>query len=235
MKYLVCNLKNKLNTMDIVKYNRRLGSINSNIKLVITPSYPFIPLFNKDGYSIGSQDITSFIDKTITGEVTGEQLKSFECKYVIVGHSERREYKKEINIDFINKITNATEVGMTVIYCIGEDKAAYEKGRTLEVLEKQISEVLNNVEVKNIIIAYEPVWAIGTGITPSLEEINDITSYIKDIIKDKYDTILPVLYGGSVTLNNIDKLKKTNVDGFLVGSASLDANNVKKMLEILEN
>ena len=124
---------------------------------------------------------------------------------------------------------------MTVIYCIGEDKATYEKGRTLEVLEKQISEVLNNVEVKNIIIAYEPVWAIGTGITPSLEEINDITSYIKDIIKDKYDTILPVLYGGSVTLNNIDKLKKTNVDGFLVGSASLDANNVKKMLEILEN
>ena len=235
MKYLVCNLKNKLNSLDIIKYNRNLGSIRSTSKLVVIPSYPFIPLFNKDGYSIGSQDITSFIDKTITGEVTGEQLKSLDCKYVIVGHSERREYKKEINIDFINKITNSQEAGLTIIYCIGESKTQRDTGHILDTIEHQISEVLNNVEVKNIIIAYEPVWAIGSGITPNVEEINDIVDYIKDIIKDKYDTILPVLYGGSVTINNIEELNKSNVDGFLVGSASLDANNVKKMLEIMEN
>ena len=236
MKYLVCNFKNKLVKDNIVRYNNRLSEIESKkVKLVIVPSLPFLAFFDKNGYSLGSQDISSFMDKTITGEVTGEQLKSLGVEYVIVGHSERREYKHEINIDFINKINNAIESGIKVIYCIGETLKDKEEGNTYIVLEKQISEVLNNVELKNIIIAYEPVWAIGTGITPKTKDICETVEFIKDIIDEKYDINIDVLYGGSVNPENIEELSSIkNVSGFLVGGASLKVTNVIDMLDILD-
>ena len=236
MKYFVCNFKNKLVKDDIVKYNNRISEIESKkVKLVICPSLPFLGFFDKNGYSIGSQDISSFMDKTITGEVTGEQLKSLGVEYVIVGHSERREYKHEINIDFINKINNAIENGIKVIYCIGETLKDKDEGNTYMILEKQISEVLNNVEVKNIIIAYEPVWAIGTGKVPSEKEIRDNIEFIKDIIEEKYDTRLDVLYGGSVNKDNIASINEIKcVDGFLVGGASTSIDSLESMLLEME-
>ena len=207
MKYLVCNFKNKLVKDDIVKYSNRLSEISAKkVKLVVVPSLPFLAFFDKNGYSIGSQDISSFMDKTITGEVTGEQLKSLGVEYVIVGHSERREYRHEINIDFINKINNAIYNDIKVIYCIGETLKEKEDGNTYMVLEKQISEVLNNVEIKNIIIAYEPVWAVGTGVKPKNKELKENIEFIKDIIEEKYDTKLEVLYGGSINTSNIGEL-----------------------------
>ena len=236
MKYFVCNFKNKLVKDDIVRYNNRLSEIESKkVKLVIVPSLPFLGFFDKNGYSIGSQDISSFMDKTITGEVTGEQLKSLGVEYVIVGHSERREYRHEINIDFINKINNAMENDIKVIYCIGETLKDKEDGNTYMVLEKQISEVLNNVEVKNIIIAYEPVWAIGTGRVPQEKEIRDNIEFIKDIIEEKYDTRLDVLYGGSVNKDNIASINEIKcVDGFLVGGASTSIDSLESMLLEME-
>ncbi len=236
MKYFVCNFKNKLVKDDIVRYNNRLSEIESKkVKLVIVPSLPFLGYFDRNGYSIGSQDISSFMDKTITGEVTGEQLKSLGVEYVIVGHSERREYRHEINIDFINKINNAMENDIKVIYCIGETLKDKEDGNTYMVLEKQISEVLNNVEVKNIIIAYEPVWAIGTGRVPQEKEIRDNIEFIKDIIEEKYDTRLDVLYGGSVNKDNIASINEIKcVDGFLVGGASTSIDSLESMLLEME-
>ena len=236
MKYFVCNFKNKLVKDDIVRYNNRLSEIESKkVKLVIVPSLPFLAFFDRSGYSIGSQDISSFMDKTITGEVTGEQLKSLGVEYVIVGHSERREYKHEINIDFINKINNAIESGIKVIYCIGETLKDKEDGNTYMVLEKQISEVLNNVEVKNIIIAYEPVWAIGTGRIPQVKEIKDTVEFIKDIIEENYDTRLDVLYGGSINKDNIASINAIKcVDGFLVGGASTSIDSLESMLLEIE-
>ena len=175
------------------------------------------------------------MDKTITGEVTGEQLKSLGAEYVIVGHSERREYRHEINIDFINKINNAMENGIKVIYCIGETLKDKDEGNTYMILEKQISEVLNNVEVKNIIIAYEPVWAIGTGKVPSEKEIRDNIEFIKDIVEEKYDTRLDVLYGGSVNKDNIASISAIKcVDGFLVGGASTSIDSLESMLLEME-
>ena len=236
MKYFVCNFKNKLVKDDIVKFNNRLSEIKVNkVKLVVAPSLPFLAFFDRNGYSLGCQDISSFMDKTITGEVTGEQLKSLGVEYVIVGHSERREYKHEINIDFINKISNAIDSGIKVIYCIGETLRDKEDGNTYMVLEKQISEVLNNVEVKNIIIAYEPVWAIGTGRTPQVKEIRDNIEFIKDIIEENYDTRLSVLYGGSVNKDNIVEINSIKcVDGFLVGGASTSIDSLESMLMEIE-
>lgn len=236
MKYFVCNFKNNLCKNHIIKYNRVLGEVKTNAKLIILPSDIFIPFFDKNGYSVGTQDLSSFIDKTVTGETTASQIKSMGADYVLVGHSERRIFKKEINIDFINKITSASDAGLTVIYAIGETKEDREKGDTYITLEKQISEVLNNVEIKNMIIAYEPVWAIGTGNVPTNYEILDVIDFIKDIIMEKYDKDLPVLYGGSVNKENIKTLLKLkNLDGFLVGGASLNPQDVLECLTVIDS
>lgn len=236
MKYLVCNFKNKLSKEECMRYNRIIKDETFKLNLVIMPSFPNISIFDSNEYSLGAQDISSIIDEKVTGEVTGEQLKSFGCSYVLVGHSERREFKKEINIDFINKITNAQSSGLNVIYCIGETIQEKEAGKTYDVLEKQISEVLNNVELKNIIIAYEPVWAIGSGKVPTNSLLQNNIEYIKDIIDEKYEQDIKVLYGGSITLENITDITRIDaVDGFLVGGASLNPNNVIEMAKILEN
>lgn len=235
MKYLVCNFKNKLLKDDIVKYNKSLVDIETKVKLVLCPPSIYLDMFDKSGYELGVQDISSFMDKTITGEIEATQVKSMGAKYVIVGHSERRIYRHEINIDFINKINNAVENGLNVIYCIGETLNEKENGRTYEVLEKQISEVLNNVEIKNIMIAYEPVWAIGTGKVPEADEIKENIKFINDIIMEKYEEKLDILYGGSVNDTNIGELCTIKgLNGFLVGGASLDPNKVKGMLIEME-
>lgn len=235
MKYLVCNFKNKLLKDDILKYNKSLVDIETKVKLVLCPPSIYLDMFDKSGYELGVQDISSFMDKTITGEIEATQVKSMGAKYVIVGHSERRIYRHEINIDFINKINNAIENGLNIIYCIGETLNEKENGRTYEVLEKQISEVLNNVEIKNIMIAYEPVWAIGTGKVPEADEIKENIKFINDIIMEKYEEKLDILYGGSVNDTNIGELCTIKgLNGFLVGGASLDPNKVKGMLIEME-
>lgn len=235
MKYLVCNFKNKLLKDDILKYNRNLGEIETKVKLVLCPPSIYLSLFDKNGYDLGAQDISSFMDRTITGEIEANQIKSLGATYVIVGHSERRIYKHEINIDFINKINNALENNLNVIYCVGETLRDKENGSTFEILEKQISEVLNNVEIKNIMIAYEPVWAIGTGNVPSIKEIKDNIEFISDLLYEKYECKLDILYGGSVNDENIGELCSIKgLSGFLVGGASLDVNKVKGMILEME-
>ena len=235
MKYLVCNFKNKLLKDDILKYNRNLGEIETKVKLVLCPPSIYLSLFDKNGYDLGAQDISSFMDRTITGEIEANQIKSLGATYVIVGHSERRIYKHEINIDFINKINNALENNLNVIYCVGETLRDKENGSTFEILEKQISEVLNNVEIKNIMIAYEPVWAIGTGNLPSIKEIKENIEFISDLLYEKYECKLDILYGGSVNDENIGELCSIKgLSGFLVGGASLDVNKVKGMILEME-
>ena len=235
MKYLICNFKNKLLKDDILKYNRNLGEIETKVKLVLCPPSIYLSLFDKNGYDLGAQDISSFMDRTITGEIEANQIKSLGATYVIVGHSERRIYKHEINIDFINKINNALENNLNVIYCVGETLRDKENGSTFEILEKQISEVLNNVEIKNIMIAYEPVWAIGTGNVPSIKEIKENIEFISNLLYEKYECKLDILYGGSVNDENIGELCSIKgLSGFLVGGASLDVNKVKGMILEME-
>ncbi len=236
MKYLMCNFKNKLLKNDVIKYINSLGEIETKAKLVLFPPLIYLDMFSNLGYEIGCQDISSFSDKSITGEIDASQVKSMGAKYVLIGHSERRVYKHEINIDFINKINNARENDLTIIYAIGENLNEKVDGRTFEVLEKQISEVLNNVEIKNIIIAYEPVWSIGTGNVPATGEIKENIDFIRELLMEKYEVKLDILYGGSVSDENIKELCKVKgLSGFLVGGASLNPNKVKSMLIDIEN
>ena len=236
MKYLVCNLKNKMNLQETKIHANKVNDFNiGKTQLIIMPSYPFFSFYEPISYELGSQDISSFKDTTATGEITSEQLKDFNVNYVLIGHSERRILKNEINIDFINKINHAQSSNLKVIYCIGETLRERENGQIYDTLEQQMSEVLNNVIKRDIIIAYEPVWAIGTNMSPNAADIENIIQYIKDIGEEKYNINFKVLYGGSVNLKNIESLNNIkNIDGFLVGGSSLDADNIRNMLEIMD-
>lgn len=219
---------------EVIPYRNKLDEIEDKDNLIVIPSLLYVPMFEHSSLVVGAQDISAIIDQTVTGEVTGEQLAKAGVKYVLVGHSERREFKHEINIDFINKINSANENGIKTIYCIGETAKEKENGETYQVLEQQISEVLNNVDLKNLIVAYEPVWAIGSGLVPSVLDIKDTILFIKDLIEENYGVKMNVLYGGSVNTGNIEEINQIKeLDGFLVGSASLDAEKVTEMLEII--
>lgn len=233
MKLVVCNLKNRMDSLEFKKYAEDLKTLDSKGNTVIVALSNIFLLSAPFGrFQLASQDITSLIDAVVTGEVTGHQLASCGVKYTIVGHSERRISKKEINIDFINKITEAQNNGIKVIYCIGETLSEKENGETEKVLEQQILEVLNNVELKDIIIAYEPVWAIGSGKIPNVEELDTTIKYIKDTLRKNYDLNFKVLYGGSITEENVDTFKDLNViDGYLIGGASLKVASIQNIID----
>ena len=160
-----------------------------------------------------------------TGEVSASMLKDLGCAYVIVGHSERRQYFHETDETVNKKIMISLKHGLGVIVCIGELLSEREAGRTYEVLERQITTGLKDINNEGLVIAYEPVWAIGTGRTATPEQAQEAHEYIRTRLREFYgksaDT-LRILYGGSVTPENIDSLMAcSDVDGALVGGASL--------------
>ena len=240
MKYLVCNLKaNKLKD-DIALYEENISNIvdDLNIEFIICPPTPFLYLFQNDNYKLGSQDVSQFGIGSYTGENTAEQLSSLNVKYTLVGHSERRNLLNEDEATIISKIKKAYHSHIQPIYFIGEQNASKEESEANKILERQISHIINEVpdyKREKLIIVYEPVWAIGTGLTPTLSEITARINFIKKIIKEYYDLSLPVLYGGSVNENNIDELITVGVlDGFVVGESSLETENLKKIYEKIQ-
>lgn len=201
--------------------------------VVIIPSIPFINEFNKTNFLLGSQDVSINTDDNSTGEVTASQLKSLGVKYSLVGHSERREFFKEEKETLIIKINNLLEEDIIPIYCVGETKEEREKNKYKDKVKLQIEEVLNGITAKreNIVIAYEPVWSIGTGLIPKVEEIEEIMDSIKKIIKEKYKYNVKVLYGGSVNANNIEELSRVkDLDGYLIGKASTICEDFLKII-----
>ena len=162
-----------------------------------------------------------------TGSINSKMLKDVGAKYVIIGHSENRQ-RGESNKKINNKIKSVLKSGLKVIFCIGETSQEKRKKKTYQVLNNQIKAGLDKVKnKKNIIIAYEPVWSIGTGLIPKSNELIKIITFIKKKYKN-----LKVLYGGSVNSKNINELKLIeNIDGFLIGGASQDA---KKFIDIIK-
>ena len=236
MKYLIFNIKANKTLDNFLEYKEEFLKLETKHQLIIAPSNPFLYIFKDlDLIHLAAQDVSKYKEGSFTGEVTAAQISSLNTKYVIIGHSERKNLETEK--DLIAKITNAAEYNMKVIYCIGETKEEFLRGKTQYVLEKQIAKILNNIPSKilhNLIIAYEPVWSIGTGQLPDSNRLFEVINFIKTIIKSYYYQDLPVVYGGSVTPKNIQILKQISpIDGFLIGTASLDISSIKLLIESL--
>ena len=205
--------------------------------LVICPTAIYLPLFQQSHLQLGIQNIFYEDTGAYTGEISPVQAKDYQVSYAIIGHSERRMIFHESNEMFQKKIDACMKHHIKPIFCIGETKEQYDMHKTNQVLKRQIFDVLKNVKKEalgELIIAYEPLWAIGTGLVPSNEEIKRITQYIKSIIYQTFHVSVPVLYGGSVNEKNIESLNQIpNIDGFLVGGASTNSSKILKMYEVV--
>ncbi|MBR6801235.1 MAG: triose-phosphate isomerase [Eubacteriaceae bacterium] len=181
---------------------------------------------------IGAQNMHYEEKGAYTGEVSAEMIKEAGCKYVIIGHSERRKYYAETDDSISLKIKKAYETGLIPIMCIGESLEERESGETFNVLENQLVNALKPIETdENLIVAYEPVWAIGTGKTATDEQAQEACCFVrntlKEIVGEKSDKIR-ILYGGSVNEKNIKALMAMpDIDGALVGGASLKDEFIK--------
>lgn len=187
---------------------------------------------------LAAQNCASTESGAYTGEVSVNMLKELSCKYVILGHSERREYYGETNEILLKKINLVLAAGLHPIYCVGEKLEERESNRHFEVVASQIKEVLyklRGVELANVVVAYEPVWAIGTGKTATSDQAEEMHAYIRRVIADKFSSYAdqtPVLYGGSCKPSNAKELfAMENVDGGLIGGASLIAQDFAAIIK----
>ena len=175
---------------------------------------------------IGSQNIDLEETGARTGEISASMIKDLGCAFSIIGHSERRLLFYETNQMICQKLIQANNNSIIPILCIGESAEENESNNTYNVLQQQITEALENAnELSSLVIAYEPVWAIGSGKTPNPEEINSVHEMIKDVVQSRFPKIglESVLYGGSVNFKNASSLfEQKNIDGALIGGASLD-------------
>ncbi len=182
---------------------------------------------------IGAQNMHFEDSGAFTGEISPAMLKELDIDYVIIGHSERREYYNETNESVNKKVLKAFEVGINPILCCGETLEERESGATKDKVKNQIVSGLKDVKTEDLsklVIAYEPIWAIGTGKTSSSADANDVISYIREVVRDLYNDevseIVRIQYGGSVKPSNVEEImNESDIDGALVGGASLKADS----------
>jgi triosephosphate isomerase len=192
-----------------------------------------------DNLRIGAQTMHYEDNGAYTGEISAILLENLGVSYVIIGHSERRAYYNETDHAINKKLHQAFRYGIAPILCVGESLEIREAGTTIDFVKKQIVadlQGLGSEQVKQLVIAYEPIWAIGTGKTATAEMANDTIKAIRNVVKDLYDTetaeAVRIQYGGSVKPSNIDELLATSdIDGALIGGASLDPDSFLKMVE----
>jgi triosephosphate isomerase (TIM) len=245
MKYLVianwkCNPSSQKEANKLFDNYKSQMRGCSNIDLVVCPPFPYIVQLKGKFRNIylGAQDCF-YKEGAFTGEVSASIVRSIGVNYVIVGHSERRNIFNESNKEINNKVKSVLDNKMIPILCIGENEKQREEGETFEVVKNQIGEGLDKIQkdkIKNIILAYEPIWAIGTGKFAEAEKIQEIKIFIKKLINNKYGVktseAVKIVYGGSVDSNNISLyLSESQMDGVLVGGASLKKDEFLKMLK----
>jgi triosephosphate isomerase len=174
---------------------------------------------------LGVQDISQYYDGAKTGDISADMVIEKGCSFSILGHSERREFYNETNSIVSEKLRVCLEKDIMPVVCIGESLEDYNAGKTLDILQMQLKEIFTSISTKKTaVIAYEPVWAIGSGKTPSSDEVNNIHQHIKDIVQSVANiAAINVIYGGSVNCENAKSFfQQTNIDGALIGGASLD-------------
>ena len=208
--------------------NKTLDESSQN-KCILCPPVCFLSeasnIIKRDKLSIslGAQNIDSNIIPSLTGGIDGAMLKESGAEYVLIGHSERRKVFNEGNQLLLEKIKSASKEGLRIILCIGESLKDKERGKTIKVLKEQIG-ILNDADLNEFMVAYEPVWAIGSGEIPKLEDIEDIHKQVIDEVGSfKKEGFLGVLYGGSVdSFNSRQILSLKGLKGLLIGGASLE-------------
>ncbi|MBL4743296.1 MAG: triose-phosphate isomerase [Cycloclasticus sp.] len=211
------------------------NGIDDKIASEVAVCTPFVyiagasSLLDSNRIKIGAQTVSEYSDGAYTGEISAKMLADIGCKLVLVGHSERRTLFGETNDALVAKVVAAQLSGLIPVYCVGETHADYESGSTFDVIENQVGALLNceDIDLNNLILAYEPVWAIGTGLTASPEEAQRVHAYIRELVEKKDREAaqkLRILYGGSVKPDNATALfGQEDIDGGLIGGASLDA------------
>ncbi|MEA3330319.1 MAG: triose-phosphate isomerase [Campylobacterota bacterium] len=229
---IAANLKTNLTRKQSDEYITDLESFlsknNSTQEVLVFPATSSLNL-HSGKVTVGAQNAYATKNGAFTGEIGLEQLEEFEIKTILIGHSERRHILGESQEDLIKKFNFYKECGFKIVYCVGEPLEVREAGN--EVMMEYISAQYEGIdtEYENLIIAYEPVWAIGTGLTPTLDDIEVIH---KDL---KQKSHAPLLYGGSVKVTNAkDVLACENVDGILVGSAALYVEHFCSMISYAE-
>ena len=237
-KYCIANFKMNKNRSETIIFLDQLNSFLSTepkTELIVCP--PFTALTESQyKISIGSQNVNSNKSGAYTGEISSEMIKDIGVKYVILGHSERREYFKESDKEINQKLKITLKYDLNPILCVGETLEERKENLIEKKIKKQLTECLQNIK-SNLIIAYEPVWAIGTGETATSEIITEAHQLIRKILNDiGFDgQKISILYGGSVNRNNAKELiTLDDVDGFLIGGASLDVGHFYDIYKFIE-
>ena len=208
---------------------------NTDVDVIVCPPFPYLELVGDASedveFFVGAQNVSKFDNGAFTGEVSAKMLQSMNIDYCIVGHSERRKYFNETNQDVAEKVKKLLEADINPIVCVGESLEQREAGTHFELIRSQVSEGLFHLDceqIKRTVIAYEPVWAIGTGKTATKEQAQEVHAFIRAMLAEKYsDDVaqeVSILYGGSCNAKNARELfAQTDVDGGLIGGASLKA------------
>jgi len=215
----------------------KVNEISKGVSLIVAPPFthlvPVAEVLKGSPVALSAQNCADQPKGAFTGEVSAAMLKAAGCAYTILGHSERREYYGETSEKLIKKMALAFENGLKVIYCVGEKLPEREMGNHFDVVSVQVSEVLFGLtpeQMKNVVIAYEPVWAIGTGVTATSEQAQEIHAFIRETLRahfgEKVSEDTTILYGGSCKPSNAKELFACpDIDGGLIGGASLKADD----------
>jgi triosephosphate isomerase len=214
----------------------------SDVDIMIAPTHLALPLVaakvENTNIKLGAQNLYYEPQGAYTGEVSAQMVKAAGADYAIIGHSERRQFFGDTD-ELVNKKTRAAiESNLIPVVCIGETEAERDMKKTFLVLDKQVSDGLKGFgleELNRLVLAYEPVWAIGTGKTASVKQVEEVHRFLRKLLKDKFSDKLAketrILYGGSVKPDNVkDLMSIEDVDGALVGGASLDANTFSRII-----
>ena len=235
-KIVAGNWKMNLNKLDAVELFKSLESniYPTDVEVIIAPPSIYLDSFSSaSNLKIASQDVSQNSNGAFTGEFSSEMLFSINLRFAIVGHSERRVFHNESDEMIFNKVKSLINSGLTPIFCCGESLDDRNNGIQFDVVNSQLSNILNNLsssDFEKIIIAYEPVWAIGTGLTAEPSDAQAMHSYIRNTIANKFTTKtseqISILYGGSCKPANSKELfSMKDIDGGLIGGASLDSNS----------
>ena len=228
------------NLLEIKKISNEFA--RSKIEIIICPPFTLLSAASKiaENVYIGAQNLHPESEGAFTGEISADMLVDLGVSYSIIGHSERRNEHNETNEIVARKVKISLEKKLQTIICIGETELQRKENKTLEILEQQLLDSLaGNANFKKLIVAYEPIWAIGTGLTPEVREILKVHNFIRLRLVELYGSNasnIPLLYGGSVNGSNAPEIFNVpNVNGALVGGASLSFEKFAPIVKAIEN